>query len=117
MIPLAADENLNRSIIRGLRLRLPFVDIVRVQDAGLSGADDRAVLEWAAASGRVLLTHDVATMTAFAYERVAAGLPMPGLFEIGLDLPLARVIDDLALIAECSLPGEWEGQVRYLPLR
>ena len=25
--------------------------------------------------------------------------------------------DDLLLIAECSLPGEWEGQVRYLPLR
>lgn len=25
--------------------------------------------------------------------------------------------DILLLIAECSRPGEWEGQVRYLPLR
>jgi len=27
------------------------------------------------------------------------------------------VIQDLRLIAEASEPGEWEGQVRYLPLR
>ena len=25
--------------------------------------------------------------------------------------------NDIMLIAECSLAGEWEGQVRYLPLR
>ncbi len=37
---LAADENLNNDIIRGLLRRNPDIDIVRVQDAGLSGADD-----------------------------------------------------------------------------
>lgn len=26
------------------------------------------------------------------------------------------VIDDILLLAECSHPGEWEGQVLYLPL-
>ena len=26
-------------------------------------------------------------------------------------------MENLLLIAECSLPGEWEGQVIYLPLR
>jgi hypothetical protein len=26
-------------------------------------------------------------------------------------------IEDILLIAECSLEGEWDGQVRYLPLR
>ncbi len=25
--------------------------------------------------------------------------------------------EDILLLAECSLEGEWEGQVRYLPLR
>ena len=67
--------------------------------------------------GRVLLTHDVATLTRFAYERVADGRRMPGVFEIGTDLPLAQAIDDVLLIAECSVDGEREGQVRYLPLR
>lgn len=117
MIRFAADENLDNDIIRGVVRRNPEVDILRLQDAGLRGADDPAVLEWAAAQRRVLLTHDVATMTRFAYERVAAGRQMPGLFEIGTDLPLARAIEDVLLIAECTVDGEWEGQIRYLPLR
>ena len=53
---LAADENLNNDIIRGVLRRNPDIDIVRVQDAGLSGADDPAVLAWAAREGRVLIT-------------------------------------------------------------
>lgn len=107
MIRLAADENLNNDIMRGVARRNPKVDILRLQDAGLRGADDPAVLEWAAAEGRVLLTHDVATMTRFAYERVADGRRIPGEFEIGTDLPQAQAIDDVLLIAECSVDGEW----------
>jgi predicted nuclease of predicted toxin-antitoxin system len=57
MLRLAADENLNNSIVRGLLRRQPELDIVRIQDVGLSGADDPTVLEWAAQEGRVLLTH------------------------------------------------------------
>ena len=56
MLRLAADENFNNNIIRGLLRRQPDLDIVRVQDVGLSGADDPTVLEWAAQEGRVLLT-------------------------------------------------------------
>ncbi|HEY8503195.1 MAG TPA: DUF5615 family PIN-like protein [Gemmataceae bacterium] len=58
MIRLLADENLNGSIVRGLTLHRPDVDLVRVQDAGLSGADDPSVLAWAAEHGRVVLSHD-----------------------------------------------------------
>lgn len=67
--------------------------------------------------GGVLLTHDVATMATYAWDRVSAGLPMPGVFEIPADVALARVIEDVLLLAQFSLDGEWEGQVRYLPLR
>jgi hypothetical protein len=92
------------------------LDIIRIQDVGLSGADDPTVLQWAAQEGRVLLTHDVATITQYAYERVEAGLSMPGVFEVGLDVPIGSAIEDIFLLAECSLDGEWEGQIRYLPL-
>jgi hypothetical protein len=74
-------------------------------------------LEWAAVHRRVLLTHDVATITAFAYERVRAGKSMPGVFEVGRTVALRSAIDDIALLATCSQDGEWEGQVQYLPLR
>lgn len=117
MIRLAADENLNNDIVRGLLRRKPNLDIVRAQDAGLSGMNDMDVLEWAAKEGRVLLTHDVSTMTYQAYERVRVGKSMPGVFEIGRDVPIGQAIEDILLLVECSLEGEWEGQVRYLPLR
>lgn len=117
MIRLLADENFNNNIVRGVRLRDPGIDFVRVQDVGLSGADDPTVLEWAAGHRRILLTHDVATITAFAYERVRSGKPMPGIFEVGRTVALRSAIDDIVLLATCSEESEWEGQVQYLPLR
>jgi len=116
MIRLACDENLNADIVRGLLRRKPELDLASVQDAGLAGADDPTVLAWAASEGRVLLTHDVSTMTRFAYERVTAGLSMPGVFEVGRKVAVRVAIEDVLLIAEYSEPGEWESQVRYLPL-
>ena len=106
MLPLAADENYNFDIVRGLRRRSPDIDIVIVQDVGLSGADDPTVLEWAAQGGRVLLTHDVSTMTRHAYDRVRNGQPMPGVFEVSQQVPIGVAIEEIMLIAECSLAGE-----------
>jgi hypothetical protein len=116
MISLAADEDFNNNIIRGLLRRRPDLNIVRVQDVGLSGAGDPAVLEWAAKEGRLLLTHDVTTMTQYVYERIEAGRSMPGVFVCSQDVPIGRAIEDLLILAECSSDGEWEGQIRYLPL-
>ena len=117
MLALAADENFNNDIVRGALRRRPNLNFVRVQDAGLSGADDPAVLEWAAQQGRVIFTHDASTMTHHAYERVRNGQRMPGVFEVDREVPIAKAIEDILLLADCSLEGEWEGQIRYLPLR
>ena len=116
MLRLASDENFNADIVRGLLRRNATIDIVRIQDAGLSGADDPVVLEWAASQGRIVITHDISTMAKQAFDRVAAGQSMPGVFEVRSGAPLGQTIDDLLLLAECSLEGEWEGQVRFLPL-
>ena len=117
MLRLATDEDFNNRILRGLLRRRPDLDIVRVQDAGLTGRGDAEVLAWAAQEGRVLLTHDVTTMKRYVDGRVAAGLSMPGVFEASQQIPIAQAIEDILLLAECSLEGEWEGQVRFLPLR
>jgi uncharacterized protein DUF5615 len=116
MLRLIADENFDGSILRGLRRRNPDLDIVRVQDVGLSSADDPTVLEWSAQDGRILLTHDVTTITHYAYERIRVGLPMPGVFEVNLEASFGRIIEDILLLAACSLEGEWDGRVLYLPL-
>jgi hypothetical protein len=36
---------------------------------------------------------------------------------VSRDLPIGRAIEEILLLAECRLEGEWEGQVRYLPLQ
>jgi hypothetical protein len=110
------DENFDNRILAGLRRRLPRLDVVRIQDSGLIGAEDPEVLAWAAMEARILLTHDVATMPAYAYERVKAGAEMPGVIEVPLSLPIAQAIEDLLLLIYGSQPGEWKNQVVYLPL-
>jgi hypothetical protein len=42
---------------------------------------------------------------------------MPGVFQIGRDIPVAMAIEDILLLAEYSREGEWEGQGCYLPPR
>ena len=117
MLRFAVDEDFDNRIVRGLLRLLPALDIVRAQDAGLIGKLDPAVLQWAAAENRVLLTHDASTMTKHAYARVESGNQMPGIFEVGQEILIGEAIADLILIATCSFDAEYEGQVRYLPLR
>jgi hypothetical protein len=113
MVRFLADENLNNQIVRSILRRNPEIDLVRAQDVGLTGVDDPSVLAWAAEAGRIVLTNDVATMMDFAYERIQSGQRMPGLFEISRRVPVGAAIEEILLIAECSLPGEWEGQIRF----
>ena len=117
MLRLAVDENFNNDILRGVLRRLPGLDIVRIQDVEVAGAGDPEVLEWTAQTDRVLLTHDVSTITYHAYERVRAGLSMPGVFEVGRSVPIRSAIEDILLLAECSFEEEWEGNILYFPLR
>ena len=116
MLRLAADENFNNDLLRGVRRRKPDVDIVRIQDAGLSGADDPTVLAWAADEGRVLLTHDVTTLTHAAYQRVIGGLSMPGVFAVHEAAAAAQVIEEILLLVECSVEQEWNGRILYVPM-
>jgi predicted nuclease of predicted toxin-antitoxin system len=80
MFRLLIDEDFNNDILRGLLRRVQQLDVLRVQDAGLSGADDHRVLAWAADEDRIVVSHDSSTMSRFAYDRVALGAKMPGVF-------------------------------------
>ena len=48
-----ADEDFDNRILRCLLRRLPDLDIVRIQDVGLAGAHDQAILAWADEEQRV----------------------------------------------------------------
>jgi hypothetical protein len=116
MFRLLADENFNGDIVRGLLLRQPNVDIVRVQDVGLAGADDPDLLAWASENDRIVLTHDRATMPHGAFQRLVAGKKMAGVFVLNDRLPVSRALEEILLIIAGSEPAEWNGHVVYLPL-
>ncbi len=116
MLQLAADENFNGDIVRGLLLRRRDVDLVRVQDFGLAGADDAEILAWAAENDFILLTHDRATMPDAAYQRVVDGLSMPGVFILDDRFPVGAAVNEIIFILDCSEPIDWKNTVVYLPL-
>lgn len=117
MLRLLADEHFNADIVRGILRRNSAIDFIRVQEVGLGHTGDPEILAWAAQERRVLFTHDITTMTVYAASRIASGSGMPGLFEVSRAVPIRQAIDDILLIAKCSLVGEWENQIIYLPLR
>jgi len=116
MLSFLSDENFNGDIIRGLFLRQPNLDLLRVQDVGLQEVDDPIILEWAVINNRILLTHDRATMPDFAYERLNKGKDMAGMFVINDRMPNRQVIDELILLVDCSEQTEWKDVILYLPL-
>jgi Domain of unknown function (DUF5615) len=116
MLRLISDHNFNGRILRGLRRRIPDLDVVRALDVGLASVDDPGLLGWAAANARILLTHDVNTIPGFACERVRAGLPMPGVFLVPKTMPIGQAIDDLELAVTAQTPEDCQDQVTFFPL-
>ncbi len=116
MLRLLSDENFNGDIIRGLFLRQPNLDLLRVQDVGLQEVDDPTILAWAANNERIVITHDRATMPDFAYERLVKGEPMTGLFVVNDRMAIRQSIDELLLITYCTDQAERKVNVLYLPL-
>jgi predicted nuclease of predicted toxin-antitoxin system len=118
MLRLASDADVHGEIIRGLRRRLPEIDLVRAQDALPEGTPDPEVLVWAAAENRILITNDRNTMVGFAYQRVAAAGLVPGLIATTNEQSIGSAIDDILLIAENMPEEEIRDQVVvFLPFR
>ncbi len=116
MLSFLADENFRAPVTKGLRRQRPHLDIVTAQEVWLTGAGDPAVLQWAAQNNRVVLTHDRQTMPAFAKARVRAGKAMLGVVVVALLPKVGPLIEDILLIAECTEPGELDGEIWFVPL-
>lgn len=114
---LVSDENFNEAIVLGLLRQCPELDLVRIRDEGLAGAEDPAVLAWAAQNQCILLTHDRQTMPGYAYDQVSQGLPMPGVFVVSTELAIGKAIEGILMLILASMhEGEWKDHVIFVPL-
>jgi predicted nuclease of predicted toxin-antitoxin system len=110
------DEHVPAALVRALRAREPGLDIVRNVKVGLRTADDRALLDWAAGEGRVILSNDSATMIGYAYDRIASGLPFGGLVIYHGDVLSGRLIGDILTVAVAATADELAVQIIHLPI-
>lgn len=108
-----ADENFDGRVIVAIKDR---ADIMRVQDSALYQATDEEVLEYAATTKRVLLTHDKKTLIPSAYQRIAAELSMLGVLFLVKPFEIGVIIRDLEFIIQIDEPEYFENKVLKLPV-
>jgi hypothetical protein len=113
-----ADHVLNEHIVDGSLRREPSIEFIRARDVGLDDRTDPEVLAYAAAEGWLIVSHDVNTMPAHAWARLAAGQSLAGLFMVRQTDPIGPIIDSLVLIWSASkeadlIASRREGQQSY----
>jgi hypothetical protein len=116
VISLLVDQNFDDHIVDGLTRLLPDLDVLSVRDFGMERTSDPAILEFAANHGMVVLTHDISTMPPAAWARVAAGLPMPGVFVVADEMPVGQAVDELSIAIYCFSPEDCNWSVKYFPM-
>ena len=114
-IPFQADADLNQIIVSAVVRRVPAIDFRTATAAGLAGLKDLDVLAAAAREGRILVTHDQATMPRHFGEFVRSQRS-PGLIVVPQHLPVGEVADDLILIWTATEAEEWTNRIAFLPI-
>jgi hypothetical protein len=114
-IRFQADADLNQIIVSAIARRVPAVDFRTAIAAGLSGFKDPDVLTLAAHDGRILVTHDRATMPRHFNEFVRSA-ESSGVIVVPQHVPILMAVDDLILIWSATHPEEWKNRIVYLPI-
>lgn len=115
-IRFQADNDLSAVIVTTTLRREPAIDFQTAEAARLDSLDDKAVLQRAAADGRILITHDKRSMPRHFAEFLAEGHTSPGvLVVIPQHAPLAGVVETLVLIWADARPDDWVNVITKIP--
>jgi hypothetical protein len=113
-----ADENFRNAILRGLLRKAPALDILRAQDVReIVGQDDRVLLRFATAEGRVVVTHDLSTMIPAMREQMRIESRCAPIVMVPDSMPLGAAVEDLLVLDGCAVEADWAAGVLYIPLR
>ena len=116
MIRFIADENFDGNIIDGLRSKYPHVDLITVQEAGLSGTPDPEILDWATQIDRVVLSRDKSTMKGDAEERLRQNQHVVGLLLTTDRMSRGTIIDQIEIWSRKDLESAFANPIQYLRL-
>ncbi len=108
------DEQVPRAITIGLRLR--GIDILTVQEDGLTGMPDPILLDRATKLQRVLFSQDQDFLIE-ASRRQAKGIAFTGIiYASQLSVSIGECVRDLEIIAETAEVEDLANSVLFLPL-
>jgi predicted nuclease of predicted toxin-antitoxin system len=110
-----ADENLSRRFVNALRRHNATINIVRVQEVGLLGMDDAAILDWAVDNNYVLITKDRATISPLVAQRLVKDIPSPRIFIIRPGFQLNAVLAMIEAVIAHDPDTDWQYPVRWIP--
>lgn len=110
------DEHLPRSWCVQLAHRVSVsVRFVGEKDAPPKGTSDPDLLKWCEAADFILVTEDRRTMFRHLADHLETGQHILGVFVLRENTPIRRIIEELQLLAEASIEGEYFDQIRFLP--
>jgi len=108
------DVHVPAAITRGLLLR--HVDVLTAQLDGTTRLDDANLLDRATKLGRVLFSQDE-DLLAEAAKRQRSGEFFGGvIYAHQLHTTIGRAIQDLQILADVGVPGDFANRIHYLPL-
>jgi hypothetical protein len=110
-VKFLADNDLDRTIVRGVLRRRPVVDF---RSQPINDVDDLTVLHLAAQDSRILVSHDVSSMPA-ALAQYLRGGHSPGVLLVPQLSAVVDTIEQLVMIWELSEADEWQDRICYLP--
>jgi hypothetical protein len=90
-----ADNDLNDAIVLGVLRREPSADFVRPRELRIETWPDSDIIEYAARHNWLVVSHDVNSMTAAAYDRLANGTTMNGLLLVHQRQAILPIIESL----------------------
>jgi hypothetical protein len=114
-IRFLADEDLRYAIVSGVLRRDSSISFPTVPEAGLAGAPDPQVIEFAARENRIVVSHDKRTMPGHFAAFLRSGRNHPGLLLAPKHKALAEVIETLIIIWADADPEQWRKRIHYLP--
>jgi hypothetical protein len=110
-----ADNDLNQAIVEAVWRLEPLIDFQSAQAAKLDGVPDDAVLAFAAAEQRIVVSHDLKTMPRHFAEFLQTSTSA-GVLIAPQSLARGKVVDDLLLLWMVDVAEDWVNRIRILPL-
>ena len=113
-LSLYMDENVPLAITEGLRLR--GVDVLTVQEDGLTSFPDPVILDRVIELQRIVFSQDQ-DFLAEAKRCQAQEVDFPGvIYARQLRVSIGDCVRDLEIIAKVGTPKDFANRVQYLPL-